>query len=101
MSPPPSPPFSQLLCLKAAKVLCFDTLLQVLILKGLRLALKLCRFGGGGRSKGDRKAARSHDESQQGRFGAPVLRGLRTSWHYAGLGLKEKGAPKRKERQDA
>src|SRR6266849_10331576 len=32
---PPSPLFSQVLILKAVKVLCFDTLLQVLILNGL------------------------------------------------------------------
>src|SRR5229473_2911971 len=33
--PPPSPCFSQVLILKVVKVLCFDTLLQVFILKGL------------------------------------------------------------------
>ncbi len=32
---PPSPLFSQVFILKAVKVLCFDTLLQVFILKGL------------------------------------------------------------------
>jgi len=36
VSPPPSPCFSQVLILKGVKVLCFDTLLQVLILKGFR-----------------------------------------------------------------
>src|SRR6266849_6651991 len=34
-SPSPSPPFSQVFILKVVKVLCFDTLLQVLILKEL------------------------------------------------------------------
>jgi len=37
---PPSPCFSQVLILKEVKVLCFDTLLQVLILRDL--ALPVC-----------------------------------------------------------
>jgi hypothetical protein len=32
---PPSPLFSQVFILKGVKVICFDTLLQVLILKGV------------------------------------------------------------------
>src|SRR5712664_4857012 len=36
---PPSPCFSQVFILKVVKVLCFDTLLQVFILKGLRCVL--------------------------------------------------------------
>jgi hypothetical protein len=36
---PPPPGFSQVFILKEVKVLCFDTLLQVLILKGLTSSL--------------------------------------------------------------
>src|SRR5713226_3855850 len=42
---PPSPLFSQVFILKGVKVLCFDTLLQVLILKGLTPAPKPCNPG--------------------------------------------------------
>src|SRR5712692_97695 len=40
--PPPSPPFSQVFILKGVKVLCFDTLLQVLILKDVRRKHNSC-----------------------------------------------------------
>src|SRR6266852_754726 len=46
---PPSPLFSQVLILKVVKVLCFDTLLQVLILRDLRVHQKCAssdRFSG-------------------------------------------------------
>jgi hypothetical protein len=44
-SAPPSPLFSQVFILNGVKVLCFDTLLQVFILKGLtRLTYKSPRL---------------------------------------------------------
>jgi hypothetical protein len=42
---PPSPLFSQVFILKGVKVLCFDTLLQVLILKVVRLGPDAVPFG--------------------------------------------------------
>src|SRR5258708_13832643 len=39
---PPPPGFSQVLILKVVKVLCFDTLLQVLILKAVQLGPIRC-----------------------------------------------------------
>jgi hypothetical protein len=41
---PPPPGFSQVLILKAVKVLCFDTLLQVLILKVVSQGPMRCRL---------------------------------------------------------
>jgi hypothetical protein len=45
---PPSPPFSQVFILKVVKALCFDTLLQVLILKVVTTAAekRLGELGG-------------------------------------------------------
>ena len=45
-TPLPSLCFSQVLILKEVKVVCFDTLLQVLILKVVVGASKLCKFEG-------------------------------------------------------
>jgi len=45
-TPLPSLCFSQVLILKEVKVVCFDTLLQVLILKVVVGAPKLCKFEG-------------------------------------------------------
>jgi hypothetical protein len=44
--------------LKEVKVFCFDTLLQVLILKGLSLAPKLCILDGTGPQKGKKAVLR-------------------------------------------
>ncbi len=41
---PPSPLFSQVLILKVVKVLCFDTLLQVLILKVVSQGTNAAQF---------------------------------------------------------
>src|SRR5258708_4743946 len=43
--PPPSPCFSYLFILKEIKVICFDILLQVLILKGVRLHQNCAKCG--------------------------------------------------------
>ena len=50
---PPPPVFSQVFILKVVKVLCFDTLLQVFILKGLTLDPDLCKCDALNRHSGE------------------------------------------------
>jgi len=60
------------LILKEVKVIYFDTLLQVLILKGLRIARKLCKFASTQSGETNKKAARWNDKPPQNLQDAPL-----------------------------